>query len=171
MKIQRILIILISTFLLTQSGFSQEFVIPSNVKLESAEDYTNSETDILNGINWLENTPLNEQLDKRTMVNAFLMRWATGTPTVTLEMQSFQMDLTKKNPGLLINFMGGWIKYAIENPTEKNNTQAANIAGINSLIKVYSSNKDNGIKKDKRIDKLMKMSEPELQIWVAEKLK
>ncbi len=99
------------------------------------------------------------------------MQWATGTPTVTIEMQSFQLDLTKKNSGLLMDFIGGWIKYAIENPSEKKNTQAGKIAGINSLIKVYSANKVNGMKKDKRIEKLIKMDESDLQKWVVKKLK
>ncbi len=141
------------------------------MKLESAEDFKKYEADILNCINWLENTPVNQNSDKRKKASAFLMQWATGTPTVTIEMQSFQLDLTKKNSGLLMDFIGGWIKYAIENPSEKNNTQAGNIAGINSLIKVYSVNKVNGMKKDKRIEKLIKMDESDLQKWVVKKLK
>lgn len=171
MKILNISITLLLTILFTQPSFSQEFIIPNNVKLKSSEDYKKYETDILNCINWLENTPVNQKSEKRTIANAFLMQWATGTPSVTIEMQSFQLDLTKKNAGLLMSFMGGWIKYSIENPTEKKNNRAANLAGINSLIKVYSSNKNNGMKKDKRIEKLIKMTESELQNWIDDKLK
>ena len=170
MKNQKILITIISTILCVQSNFSQEFTIPNDVKLDSPEDYKKHEADILNCINWLENTPVNQNPEKRTKANAFLMLWATGTPTVTIEMQSFQLDLTKKNSGLLMTFMGGWIKHSIENPNEKNNTLANNIAGINSLIKVYSSNKGDGIKKDKRVEKLVKMNEDELEKWVVEKI-
>jgi len=171
MKSQKSLITLFLTILFIQLGFSQEFNVPNNVKLDSAEDFKKYEADILNCINWLENTPVNQNSNKRQNASAFLMMWATGTPTLTIEMQSYQLDLTKKNPGLLMDFMGGWIKYVIENPTEKNNTQAGNIAGINSLIKVYSANKDNGMKKDKRIEKLMKLDESDLQKWVVEKMK
>lgn len=171
MKIRKTLITLFLTILFIQSGFSQEFNVPNNVKLESDEDFRKYEADILNCINWLENTPVNQNSNKRKKASTFLMLWATGTPTVTIEMQSFQLDLTKKNSSLLIDFIGGWIKYVVENPSEKNNIQQGNIAGINSIIKVYSANKDNGMKKDKRIEKLIKMDESDLQKWVVEKLK
>lgn len=171
MKLQKISIILILTILFMQASFAQEYTIPNDVKLEAAQDYVNSETDILNCINWLENTPMNQDSEKRKMANAFLLRWATGTPTVTIEMQAFQLDLSKKNADLIMNFMGGWIKHAIENPSEKDNTQASNLAGIKSLIKVYAANKAHGMKKDKRIEKLLKLDESELQNWVAKKLK
>jgi hypothetical protein len=171
MKIQKVLIILTLTLFFTQSSFSQEYSVPKDAVLETAEDYKKHESNILDCINWLENTPVNQDSEKRIKAKAFLMQWATGTPTVTIEMQSFQLDLAKKNADLLIVFMGGWIKHAIENPNEKDNIQASNIAGINSIIKVYTSNKGDGIKKDKRIEKLIKMDEIGLKNWVADKLK
>lgn len=171
MKIKNILIVFVLTLFVAQTSWSQTFNIPDKVKLEVAEDYVKHEQRIVECINWLENTPMSEEADKRLMANAYLMKWATGTPTVTIEMQAFQIDLAKKNSELLIIFMGGWIKYAIENPDDKDNVEAGNISGINSLIKVYSANKGNGLKKDKRIEKLIKMDASELQNWVAEQLK
>ncbi|WP_400080627.1 hypothetical protein [Winogradskyella sp. R77965] len=171
MKLQKIVITLFVTVLAFQVNFSQEFNIPKNIKLEAAEDYKKHEADVLNCINWLENTPIEQDSEKRLLAKAFLMQWATGTPTMTIEMQAFQLDLTKKNADLLITFLGGWIKHVIENPEDKDNMEAGNIAGITSIIKVYSANKGNGIKKDKRIEKLIKMNPSELQEWVAKKLK
>ncbi|WP_299106193.1 hypothetical protein [uncultured Winogradskyella sp.] len=171
MKIKNILIAFVLTLFVAQTSWSQTFNIPDNVKLEVAEDYVKHEQRIVECINWLENTPMSEEADKRLMANAYLMKWATGTPTVTISMQSFQVDLTTKNPELLMIFIGGWIKYAIENPDDKDNVEAGNISGINSLIKVYYANKGNGLKKDKRIEKLIKMDASELQNWVAEQLK
>ena len=123
--------------------FSQEFTIPKNVTLKSDSDYKKYENDVLQGINWLENTPINQQVAKRKKVSAFLLQWMTGTPSFSIKMQSFQMELTEKNPDLLISFLGGWAKYALENPADKDNELAANIAGFESLIKVYTSNKEN----------------------------
>ncbi|WP_340156167.1 hypothetical protein [uncultured Winogradskyella sp.] len=171
MKIKNILIGFVLTLFVAQTSWSQTFNIPDNVKLEVAEDYVKHEQRIVECINWLENTPISDDADKRLLANAYLMKWATGTPTVTIEMQAFQIDLAKKNSELLIIFMGGWIKYAIENPTDKDNIKAANIAGLNSVIKVYTANKGKGLKKDKRIEKLIKMDASELQNWVAEQLK
>ena len=171
MKIQKTVITLFLSILCLQVGLSQEFEMPKDLKLESAEDYKKHEPNVVKCINWLENTPINQNPDKRTDANAYLMLWATGTPSVTIEMQAFQMDLTTKNASLLMSFIGGWIKHVIENPNDKDNAEAGNIAGINSIIKVYKANKGNGMKKDRRIEKLMKLDESELQDWVAEQLK
>ncbi|NRD19591.1 hypothetical protein HNV08_05995 [Winogradskyella eckloniae] len=171
MKLKNIIFAFTLTLFVAQLSWSQTFEVPENVKLEVAEDYVKHEPQIVDCINWLENTPMSEEADKRLMANAYVMKWATGTTTVTISMQSFQVDLTTKNPELLIVFIGGWIKYAIENPDDKDNVEAGNISGINSLIKVYSANKGNGLKKDKRIEKLIKMDASELKNWVAEQLK
>ena len=171
MKIKNILIAFVLTLFVAQTSWSQTFNIPDNVKLEVTEDYVKHEQRIVECINWLENTPISDDADKRLLANAYLMKWATGTPTVTIEMQAFQIDLAKKNSELLIIFMGGWIKYAIENPTDKDNIEAANIAGINSIVKVYTANKGKGLKKDKRIEKLIKMDASQLQEWVTEQIK
>lgn len=171
MKLKNIIFAFTLTLFVAQLSWSQTFNIPDNVKLEVAEDYVKHEPLIVECVNWLINTPMSEESDKRIMANAYLMKWATGTPTVTISMQSFQVDLTTKNPELLMIFIGGWIKYAIENPEDKDNVEAGNLAGINSLIKVYTANKGNGLKKDKRIEKLVKMNASELQQWVAKQLK
>lgn len=107
MKIVKTLTSVVLLFLFTQLSFSQEFKVPTDIKLEQAEDYKNYESDILKCINWLENTPLNQDEQKRTNANAFLMLWITGAPNVSVTMQAFQIDLTEKNPALLINFIGG----------------------------------------------------------------
>lgn len=153
-----------------QMAFAQDFEVPENVHLEKEADYLKYEADVLNGINWLENTGINEQLNKRKNTNAFLMKWILGTPTITIGLQVFQTELTKKNSDLLLSFLGGWTKFAIENPSEKDDVIKANIAGFQSLIKVYSANKGNGIKKDKKIEKLIKLDLSELEKWVRKEV-
>ncbi|HHC79245.1 MAG TPA: hypothetical protein ENK46_05135 [Flavobacteriia bacterium] len=170
MKIQKFTLAILFLLFISQTLFSQEFTIPKNVTLKSDSDYKKYENDVLQGINWLENTPINQQVAKRKKVSAFLLQWMTGTPSFSIKMQSFQMELTEKNPDLLISFLGGWAKYALENPADKDNELAANIAGFESLIKVYTSNKENGIKKDKKVEKLAKLDKTGLEKWVRKKL-
>jgi hypothetical protein len=50
--------------------FAQTFEIP-NYKLQNAEDYDTSENDIVNCVDWLMKTPINDQVDKRKDANAF----------------------------------------------------------------------------------------------------
>ena len=171
MTLQKILITLLLSVCIFQFNYAQDIIIPQNVKLKSEADYKNFETDVLNCLNWLEKTPINQHTAMRARANTFLVQWATGTPFVTIDMQSFQVDVTKKNASLLMTFIGGWVKLALENPTKNISKLEGNIAGFQSLIKVYSNNKTSGIKKDKRLEKLLKMDVSELTNWISEKLK
>ena len=154
----------------SQITFAQDFEIPKNLQLEKEADYIKYEADVLNGINWLENTSVEQELAKRKNTNAFLMKWIIGTPTISIGLQEFQTKLTEKNPDLLISFLGGWTKFAIENPSEKDDVIKANIAGFQSIIKVYIANKGNGMRKDKKIEKLIKLNPTELEKWVRKEL-
>jgi len=104
-------------------------------------------------------------------VNAFLLMWMTGTPSITIAVHDFQTEMTTKNPSLLITFLGGWSKFAIENPSDKDNELMGNIAGFQSIINVYNLNKGDGMTKDRKIEKLVKMDAKELEEWIGKKLK
>ncbi len=170
MKMKKIAITVLLLFLINQILISQEYQVPKNVKLDNLESYKNYEQNVLQGINWLEDTKIDQQLEKRKETSAFLLRWITGTPIFSIGLQAFQVELTEKNSDLLISFLGGWTKFALENPTEKDNLVLANMAGILSIIKVYSFNKENGIKKDKKIERLIDLSQIELEKWIKNQL-
>jgi len=169
MKIIKLLSITL-LLLVTQTLVAQDFEIPKNVQLEQESDYVKYEKDVLSAINWLENTGIEEQKSKRQNTSAFVLKWIMGTPTFSIALNAFQIDLTKKNPDLLTSFLGGWSTFAIENPSEKEDMIKGNIAGFKSLIKVYAANKGNGMKKDKKIEKLMKLSPDELKAWIQKEL-
>lgn len=161
-----IIILLLTGF----SLFSQEFEVPENVKLETAEDYQKHEAEVLQGIKWLENTKVDEHIQKRQNTHAFLMKWMSGTPDVSIGLEAFQLALTEKNPDLLISFLGGWTRFSLENPDKKDNPLLANEAGIKSILKVYELNKGKGFKKDKRIERLLAMDDNKLRVWIQDKL-
>ncbi len=65
--------------------------------------------------------------------------------------------------------MGGWTKYAIENPNDKDLFNG-HMAGLKSVIKVYKMGK--GVKKDKNVENLCKLYEDKkLEEWVKEQVK
>src|SRR5438876_12376245 len=78
------------------------------------EGFIKSEPALINTINWLENTPLDQESDKRKLLNATFIGWVTNSPTVTVEVNSKITPMSKKNPDLLIIFMGGWVKYSLQ---------------------------------------------------------
>lgn len=142
----------VATFL-----FSQDFEVPKNYKLEKVGDYAPYEQDVINSVDWLMKTPVNQQTAKRKEVNAFLLKWLTGSPDVHIEIKPDIVTFISSSPDLLMIFMGGWAKYSLETK-DFNNKIEGSLAGIESVIEFYTNNRD-FISKDKNIEKYIKMKE------------
>lgn len=153
----RKLLLFLCCSVLTVTLFAQEFEVPKNYSFTKTEDYTKYEGDIVKCIDWMLNTPVNTQNDKRTEANTFVMKWLTGSPTVSVEVKTEIVTFMDQNPELLMIFLGGWTKYALESKDYKNKIKG-NLKGIESVIDFYSKNKAN-LKKDKNIEKYIKMKE------------
>jgi len=136
---------------------AQEFNVPKNYTLKSPTDYAKYEADIIQCVNWLFNTPLNEQDQKRKEANQFFMLWLTGAPNVSIDIKQEIVTFMEPNADLLMIFMGGWVKYALENKDYKNKFQG-NLKGIEGVIEFYQKN-INFLKKDKNVEKYIKMKE------------
>jgi len=135
---------------------------------KTKEEFTASEPSVINTVNYLESTPIDKEGDAWRIQAAMLMAWLTGSPQVTIEVDAKTMTFSRKNPELMIVFMGGWTRYVLQNTYSKDKVQG-NIAGIKSAIKVYKMG--SGLKKDKEMEKLIKLEEDGgLESWVAEKL-
>ncbi len=132
------------------------------------EEFTASEPRVINTVSFLETTPIDKQRDLWTVQAALLMAWLTNAPEVTVEMDAKTTTFIKKNPELIMVFMGGWTRYVLQNRYSKDKVQG-NLAGIKSAIKVYKLG--NGLKKDKEMEKLIKLDEAGgLEAWVAGQL-
>lgn len=165
---QQLKTLLLSIFLLSSATtFAQGQELLDGLPT-TKEEFIASEKKVLATIDWLENTAINQEQEKRKLQNAMLVSWLTNSPTVTLEINADVLTFTKKNVDLLIIFMGGWTRYSLQNGYSKDAVQGS-IAGIKSAIKVY---KTGLLKKDKEMQKLVDMDEKgELEAWVKTKLK
>ena len=84
LKIMKTAFLISCTLLFSLAFQAQDFKVPKKIKLDKAEDYAEYEDEVLRAIEWLKNTPLTEQKAKRKKVNAFLLRWMTGTPDISI---------------------------------------------------------------------------------------
>ena len=156
MKKLRILA-LIATSILAISTYAQDCDVPKNYVLEKPEDFAYYESDILKCINWLLNAPMNDQTIKRKEVNAFVLKWISGSPNVTIEMSQKIVNFSKENSELLMIFMCGWTKYSLETRVF-NDKYYGNLKGIEAVINFYTKNKAS-LAKDKAVEKYIKMKE------------
>ncbi len=147
--------------------FGQAFEVPAHYAFRTKADYTKYEPEVIQAVNWLEVTPLNQQADKRKEVSAFLFKYLEGSPTVTIELHDLVLELNKKNPDLLMVFMAGWAKRKLENPSQTDKLKL-NTAGVQSVLKVYQLG---GAARDKSLEELTKLAgDSELEAWVRSKL-
>ena len=149
--------------------YSQGFEVPENYEFKVAADYTRYEKKIIEAANWLKETAFDDQVELRKKVSAFVVTWINGSPTVNVELNAIIMDFDKKNQGMLILFMAGCAKYVLENNYSKD-MRAKHKAALHDMISVYKAGK--GIRKDKKMEKLIKMDEEgKMDEWLEENLK
>ncbi|MDD4970624.1 MAG: hypothetical protein PHT07_14455 [Paludibacter sp.] len=136
---------------------AQEFEVPKNYVLKQKEDFSKYESEVLKGIDWLLQIPINSQPEKRKEVNMFIMSWLEGSPTVSVEIKQEIVSFMKPNPDLLMIFMCGWTRYSLESK-DYNNKVKGNQKGVEAVIEFYIKNKEN-LKKDKNVEKYIKLKE------------
>ncbi|MFC0515060.1 hypothetical protein ACFFGT_12655 [Mucilaginibacter angelicae] len=163
MKKTLTLITIIVAFCFTAKA--QTFHVPENYTLKEKEDYGKYEDDVIKAVDWLQDTPWALEDQKRMETNAFLMKWMQGSPTVSIEINTSVAKMTEKNPQLLMTFMGGYTKYALQNKSAFNKTKA-NQAGVKAVIDKYVVETDH--KNNSLLNKLTKIEKDgKLADWMA----
>lgn len=137
--------------------FSQDFNVPENYRLEAKEDFALYEQDVIKCVDWLLNTPIRDQSEKRKEANIFLLEWLTGSPYVRVELKKGIVTFSRTTPSLTLIFMGGWAKQALETRDFENKV-ASNLAGIESVIEFYTKNRKT-LSRDRNVEKYIKMKE------------
>jgi len=168
MKFLLNLLLLTGSILCTHSLSAQTDKLLETIP-KTKEEYTASEPSVINTINWLEDTPLDQEADKRQVQTTLLVGWITNAPEVSVTIDAKMTPfVTKGTEILMVIFMGGWTKYCLQNNYSKDPVQC-NLAGIQSSIKVY---KKGGFKKNRDMQKLIDLDDKgELEQWVKDNLK
>ncbi len=149
------IILLVVLVVFTFSLYGQEYMVPKNVKFDNKEDYATYEPQVKETIDWLLVTSLGKEPNKRTEANAFLMMWLTGTPNVSINVNTDFLPFVKKSPELLMPFIAGCVRYSLDNNYSKDDVQI-NIAGIETIVAFYRNNRGY-LKKDDNIEKYEKL--------------
>jgi hypothetical protein len=148
---------------------SQDFIAPTNYSLVAKEDYSPYEKDIIAAAYWLEKQPFNKETDKYKETAKFIIQWISGSPTVNVELNETIIDLDKKNSGMMLLYMAASARYILENNYSKD-MRAKHKAALTAMLTAYKEG--NGVKKDKKMEKLSKASEEnKLDVWLDENLK
>lgn len=142
--------------LAAMTTFAQDIDVPQNPSLKTNEDYVALEPTVMAAIDWLLKTPPGgDQEEKRKDVEAFLLKWMSGTKAISMGIDSKILTFMDSSPDLLMIFMAGWSKYALETK-EGDNQVTGNIHGLEAVIDYYTKFKQSSAK-DKHVEKYIKM--------------
>jgi hypothetical protein len=139
-----------------------------NAELAEEKDYHAIEPQVLKLIDWLGNHSLDHP--NRGTANAYFIKWISGSANVTVELHPYVLGYYKKNTDFMILFMAGWSKYVLENPARKEDKMGGRLAGINYFLDFYEKGTDFGVRKDRKVAKLLKKREAgKLEEFIAKK--
>lgn len=137
-----------------QTNKIPKYNVPEEYSLLLAEDYNKYQPQILETIDWYLWRSMGLDNDKRQTAATFFMKWLTGTPTVTVDIDPKIVNFMDINPQLLLPFSMGWTKYSIEN--NSTGRIKACMAGIEVIVDYYNANRA-FMNKDKNIEKYEKL--------------
>ncbi len=138
------------------------------MKLPKKKEFKASEPNFIASVNWIENTPFDEEPEMHSHQYAMIVGWMSDSPDVTITLNGYLLDYTKTNKELLSFFMGGWGKYVLGNAYSKDELQG-NLAGLRSMIEIYKTGK---LKSDDAMQELVDLdTKGELEEWVKGKIK
>lgn len=146
---------------------AQDFPVPKPTALNSKDDYAKYENTFLQSVDWL----LEHDLDRegRASVNAFTLAWISGTDAFSIPVEPYLIDLTQRNPDLLLIFLGSWGEFVLNNPEQKDQTYACNWCALQNLLDFYE--KSTAKQTDKAIEKLLRRRQKDkLQNWLEKRV-
>jgi hypothetical protein len=151
---------------ISSSLFAQDFEVP-NYKFKKKQDFAKYNKAIIECIDYLISTPLNEQSGKRQEASKFFVEWVMGTPDVTIEVDFKKVEFLNEEPQFLISYMAGWSKYVLK--TKDKIPLNGMIAGIESTITFYLNNRDT-LAESQTIEKYMQLKQDDkLKEYIEEK--
>jgi hypothetical protein len=146
------------------SALAQSYEVPQNYVLKTKEDYVKYEPVIIKTADWLQQTPWKAQPQKMEEADQFLLKWAKGTPAVTIKLVEAIMNLSDRNPQLGFIYMAQFSKYVLEHKQAMDPTNASIIA-IRAVITKYRTEPTH--KPDEDVEHLIALdTKGELNDWV-----
>lgn len=149
---KKIALVLVA-MVMAQCAMAQElqFQLPIMPEKMWPSDYANYEADVLNCCNYLLSVDPSFNQPKHEECTSFLVRWLSGSPNVSVALDSRLVDAKKGD--LLVAFMAAWTRHALTNKEDGNliNAQVA----TEEMLAFYSNYKES-IGKSKLTEKLLK---------------
>lgn len=129
--------------------------LPDDQSFEVVADYRESDAKASDALVWLSTHSLDECLEARQQLNAFVLVWLSGHPDIIIELQPEALPFLERYPELLFPMLHGMAAYQLGKPAQAVDPVAAHVAGLQVIADVAS--RVEGYKKDDDIRALRKL--------------
>jgi hypothetical protein len=136
-------------------SFSQDFSTLEKIKLDSPKDYQKAETNVIAAVNYLYATPFNKNDLNRMYATAFIVRWMTGTPDYTFNLDTEVLDYTKGNENLLTMYIAAMGRIVLVAGKVNYSDIQINHQAVKALAQ-YCGNSSNNLKPSKKLKKYLR---------------
>jgi hypothetical protein len=127
--------------------------IYSEIKLEAKEDYKLAETTVLKASNYLFTSKYDKEDLERLYAIEFIMRWMSGTPDFTFELDEKFSKPFVHETDLLGLYMSALAKYAIEHKEQAKDSKKLRLNAVKMVIE-YSNKASNNLKQTGELKKI-----------------
>lgn len=139
-------------------SFAQDLPDFGAIQLDKKEDYDAiANKAALAASSYLLSTPSDKKNQDRLKAAQYLIRWMTGTPEYNFTLDA-DNKLLKKNDDLLVVYMAGMSKYALENKEASADTKMLKLNSIRAVLQ-YAKDPANKVKQTSDIRKAIEAEE------------
>ena len=129
--------------------------LPDKYEWKTAREYKRDEDLVLRTLQWLNATPMNEQLVERSNANLFVMKWICGSPSLKLVIETGNLPFYEEFPDLLFPYIHGVAQCNLTKNKSCDELKAT-INGFNTVA--FMIQNDDSLKKIKSLQGLIKAS-------------
>jgi hypothetical protein len=129
--------------------------LPDKYEWKTAREYKRDEDLVLRTLQWLNATPMNEQLVARSNANLFVMKWICGSPSLKLVIETGSLPFYEEFPDLLFPYIHGVAQCNLTKNKSCDELKAT-INGFNTVA--FMIQNDDSLKKNKSLQGLLKAS-------------
>lgn len=92
--------------------------VPEELVLNEAADYAEHKALVKKSLSWLVKTPMDECVEAREELNAFVILWLSGSPELLVDVKTSCMPFIADNEDLFFTFLHGVALYQINHRQE-----------------------------------------------------
>ena len=129
--------------------------LPEKYEWKTARDYKRDEDLVLRTLQWLNKTPLNDELIMRSTANLFVMQWICGSPSLNITIDTSILPFYAEFPDLLFPYIHGVAQCRLTKNKSCDELKAT-VNGFNTVA--FMIRNDDNLKKKKPLQALVKAS-------------